>query len=255
MLDATRDGGGWCCPASTTRSRPGSRSPADIAEPGVALVSGRLLADISRSLPARPVEVATDGAKVVVTCGSLAVHAAHAAGRGLPGAARDARCVRVAARRRVRRRGRPGLGRRRPRRHAAGAHRCPARDRGREDHHGGHRPLPAGGARPGLDPGAGRPVGDRPGAGPHPGRHREVAGRRPTRSPSRWPAAAGARAWSASRAPAGARPRGCSTASSRSTSSLLPAESAERGDGRDRRRSSSRYAGWRWSPSATPRSG
>ena len=43
---------------------------ADIAEPGVALVSGRLLADISRSLPGRPVEVATDAAKVVVTCGS-----------------------------------------------------------------------------------------------------------------------------------------------------------------------------------------
>jgi DNA polymerase III subunit beta len=43
---------------------------ADISEPGVALVSGRLLADISRSLPARPVEVTTDGAKVVVTCGT-----------------------------------------------------------------------------------------------------------------------------------------------------------------------------------------
>ena len=43
---------------------------ADIAEPGVALVSGRLLADISRSLPARPVEIATDAAKVVLTCGS-----------------------------------------------------------------------------------------------------------------------------------------------------------------------------------------
>jgi DNA polymerase III subunit beta len=43
---------------------------ADISEPGVALVSGRLLADISRSLPNRPVEVTTDGAKVVVTCGS-----------------------------------------------------------------------------------------------------------------------------------------------------------------------------------------
>ena len=45
-------------------------TPADISEPGVALVSGRLLADIARSLPARPVEIATDGAKVVVTCGS-----------------------------------------------------------------------------------------------------------------------------------------------------------------------------------------
>ena len=43
---------------------------ADVTEPGVVLVSGRLLADITRSLPARPVEVATDGAKVVVTCGS-----------------------------------------------------------------------------------------------------------------------------------------------------------------------------------------
>jgi DNA polymerase III subunit beta len=43
---------------------------ADVTEPGVVLVSGRLLADITRSLPARPVEMATDGAKVVVTCGS-----------------------------------------------------------------------------------------------------------------------------------------------------------------------------------------
>ena len=44
--------------------------PADIVEPGVALVSGRLLADISRSLPSRPVEITTDAAKVVLTCGS-----------------------------------------------------------------------------------------------------------------------------------------------------------------------------------------
>ncbi len=44
--------------------------PADVAEDGVALVSGRLLADISRSLPSRPVEVTTDASKVVVTCGS-----------------------------------------------------------------------------------------------------------------------------------------------------------------------------------------
>jgi DNA polymerase-3 subunit beta len=44
--------------------------PADVLEPGRALVSGRLLADISRSLPARPVEVATEGAKVQLVCGS-----------------------------------------------------------------------------------------------------------------------------------------------------------------------------------------
>jgi DNA polymerase III subunit beta len=43
---------------------------ADVTGAGTALVSGRLLADISRSLPNRPVEVTTDAAKVVVTCGS-----------------------------------------------------------------------------------------------------------------------------------------------------------------------------------------
>ena len=61
MLDASASwAAGWSCPASTTRSRPGSRCPADISEPGAALVSGRLLADISRSLPSRPVEITTD---------------------------------------------------------------------------------------------------------------------------------------------------------------------------------------------------
>src|SRR5690348_13244592 len=36
----------------------------DADEPGTALVSGRLLAEICRSLPAAPVEITTDGAKV-----------------------------------------------------------------------------------------------------------------------------------------------------------------------------------------------
>jgi len=46
--------------------------PGEVSEPGKALVSGRLLADITRSLPARPVDVATEESdrKVVVTCGS-----------------------------------------------------------------------------------------------------------------------------------------------------------------------------------------
>jgi DNA polymerase III subunit beta len=44
--------------------------PVDVLEPGRVLVSGRLLADISRSLPARPVEVSTDGPKVQLVCGS-----------------------------------------------------------------------------------------------------------------------------------------------------------------------------------------
>jgi DNA polymerase-3 subunit beta len=43
---------------------------AEVAEPGTVLVLGRLLADISRNLPARPIDVATDGNKVQVTCGS-----------------------------------------------------------------------------------------------------------------------------------------------------------------------------------------
>lgn len=42
----------------------------DVEEAGTALVSGRLLSEISRSLPPQPVELTTDGAKVTVTCGS-----------------------------------------------------------------------------------------------------------------------------------------------------------------------------------------
>jgi DNA polymerase-3 subunit beta len=43
---------------------------AEVSEEGRALVSGRLLADICRSLPAKPVEMVADGAKVSLTCGS-----------------------------------------------------------------------------------------------------------------------------------------------------------------------------------------
>jgi DNA polymerase-3 subunit beta len=43
---------------------------ADVAEAGTVLVLGRLLADIARNLPPRPVDVATEGNKVEVTCGS-----------------------------------------------------------------------------------------------------------------------------------------------------------------------------------------
>jgi DNA polymerase-3 subunit beta len=43
---------------------------AEIDEEGRALVSGRLLADICRSLPAKPVDVTVDGAKVTLVCGS-----------------------------------------------------------------------------------------------------------------------------------------------------------------------------------------
>ncbi|KHL10500.1 DNA polymerase-3 subunit beta [Mumia flava] len=43
---------------------------ADVADEGRVLVSGRLLADICKSLPSRPVDVVLDGPKVSVTCGS-----------------------------------------------------------------------------------------------------------------------------------------------------------------------------------------
>jgi len=43
---------------------------AEVAEPGTVLVLGRLLADISRNLPARPIDVVTEESKVQVTCGS-----------------------------------------------------------------------------------------------------------------------------------------------------------------------------------------
>lgn len=44
--------------------------PADVSEGGTVLVLGRLLADISRNLPARPIDVVTEGNKVQLTCGA-----------------------------------------------------------------------------------------------------------------------------------------------------------------------------------------
>jgi DNA polymerase III subunit beta len=44
--------------------------PAEIATPGKVLVSGRLLSDITRALPAKPVDVSVEGTRVSLTCGS-----------------------------------------------------------------------------------------------------------------------------------------------------------------------------------------
>src|SRR3954449_12373460 len=41
-----------------------------VAEAGAVLVPGRLLADITRSLPGQPVELSTDGTRVQLACGS-----------------------------------------------------------------------------------------------------------------------------------------------------------------------------------------
>ncbi|OBA62994.1 DNA polymerase III subunit beta [Gordonia sp. w5E2] len=43
---------------------------AEVAEPGQVLVSGRLLADITKALPNKPVDVSLDGSRVAITCGS-----------------------------------------------------------------------------------------------------------------------------------------------------------------------------------------
>jgi DNA polymerase-3 subunit beta len=44
--------------------------PAEIASAGAVLVSGRLLSEITRSLPAKPVEVSVDGSRMLLNCGS-----------------------------------------------------------------------------------------------------------------------------------------------------------------------------------------
>ncbi|MDP5226875.1 MULTISPECIES: DNA polymerase III subunit beta [Arthrobacter] len=50
--------------------------PAEITQEGTILVSGRLLADICRSLPSAPVDVETDGTKVTLTCRRSSFHLA-----------------------------------------------------------------------------------------------------------------------------------------------------------------------------------
>lgn len=44
--------------------------PAEIASAGTVLVSGRLLSDITRALPAKPVDVHVDGARMLLSCGN-----------------------------------------------------------------------------------------------------------------------------------------------------------------------------------------
>jgi DNA polymerase-3 subunit beta len=44
--------------------------PVTAEEEGTALVSGRLLAEITRSLPPRPVQISSDGSRTILSCGS-----------------------------------------------------------------------------------------------------------------------------------------------------------------------------------------
>jgi DNA polymerase-3 subunit beta len=47
-----------------------ARIDVTVADAGAVLVPGRLLAEITRSLPGQPIDVSTEGSRVVVTCGS-----------------------------------------------------------------------------------------------------------------------------------------------------------------------------------------
>src|ERR1700739_1607647 len=47
-----------------------STIPVQADEPGPVLLSGRLLSEIVKSLPARPVDLTTDGTRTTVKCGS-----------------------------------------------------------------------------------------------------------------------------------------------------------------------------------------
>ena len=63
--------GGSNSPTPTARATGnGEQYPATVDEAGEVLVSGRLLADISKSLPSKPVSVELDGQKVNLVCGS-----------------------------------------------------------------------------------------------------------------------------------------------------------------------------------------
>ena len=123
-----------------------------VEEAGTVLVSGRLLAEITRALPARPVTLTTEGSKVQLVCGSATFSLPTLPVEEYPSLPDMPVQTGALAGARVRRGRRPGGRRRRPRRHAAGAHRHPPGDRGRHPHPRGDRPLPPRRARDPLEP-------------------------------------------------------------------------------------------------------
>ena len=115
---------------------------ADVAEPGTVLVPGRLLAEITRSLPSLPVEFADDPEGVSLTCGSASftlVTLPVEEYPDLPELPQTAGTV-------------------------DGAPADRRQYRGRRRHHDarGHRPLPAGRPRTAVEPGPARPRGGVP---------------------------------------------------------------------------------------------
>ena len=69
LIETNEDGDGLVLSTFDYETSARATIPASVQDEGKALVSGRLLADICRSLPNKPVHMAVDGAKVVLTCG------------------------------------------------------------------------------------------------------------------------------------------------------------------------------------------
>jgi DNA polymerase-3 subunit beta len=69
LIETNDDGDGLVLSTFDYETSARATIPASVQDEGKALVSGRLLADICRSLPQKPVHMAVDGAKVVLTCG------------------------------------------------------------------------------------------------------------------------------------------------------------------------------------------
>ena len=61
---------------------------AEIAEPGEVVVSGKLLADIAKALPAQPVSIVLEGSRLVADLRAGVLHPADPAGDGVPRTAR-----------------------------------------------------------------------------------------------------------------------------------------------------------------------
>ncbi len=70
LIETAPDGDGLVLSTFDYETSARATVPANVADEGRALVSGRLLADICRSLPNKPVEMSIDGSKVSLTCGS-----------------------------------------------------------------------------------------------------------------------------------------------------------------------------------------